>query len=160
MPHHTDVYIKHRHRSHPVQKQASHRAGGRGCPELRWHCVPTGPDSHTRTRPRPGWARALLTAVVQEALDYLGIFKHCHIKRIQLSSEKVKDGTQTKPVFISAPLPHPQRIVSKTGVGCPLSGHFTSCCRVASGSSGGTVSRVAECLSLAGVAGAGCWGAE
>lgn len=98
-----------------------------------------------------------MTALVQEALDYLGIFQHCPIKWIQLSSEEVKDRTQTKPVFICPPLPHPQRIVSKTSLGCPLSGHFTSCCRVALRSSGGTVSCLAECLPLAGVAGACCW---
>lgn len=136
MIHHKCVYVKHRAQkpSFPEASITQSRVAA-DLTELRRHWVPTGPDSHTRTRPRKAWwpistILSLPTASVREGSRLTGhfqaIFKHCHIKPIQLSSKKVNGRTQTKPVF-TFPLPHPQHILNNNLSWCPFWGRVTSC---------------------------------
>lgn len=91
------VYIKHRAQkpSFPEAK-ALHRAVWHSRPRrASHHYVHTGPDSHTRTQPVwPDSPEAPLLLFPQprsrRALDYLGLFRHRHMKLRQPSSQKKK----------------------------------------------------------------------
>lgn len=112
------VYIKHRAQkpSFPEAK-ALHRAVWHSRPRrASHHYVHTGPDSHTRTQPvRPDSPEAPLLLFPQprsrRALDYLGLFRHRHMKLRQPSSQKKKK--KKKPVCI-LPLTHPQHVLNWT----------------------------------------------
>lgn len=159
------VYIKHRAQkpSFPEAK-ALHRAVWHSRPRrASHHYVHTGPDSHTRTQPvRPDSPEAPLLLFPQprsrRALDYLGLFRHRHMKLRQPSSQKKKK----KKASLYSPADPPSACfeLNKLFLRCPLWGRFSSRRRGAAKSFGGTVSRVAESVCLTGVAGAvgrGVW---